>query len=370
MGGGKGLKVVRIVFELDFGGVEKVTDLAVQGFQSIEGISLQTISLGKGGRVSESLVKKGHTVWVMNQKAKIPDFFLIYRLARYFRKENFDVVHTVGAEANFHGLLAAALAGVPVRIGEEIGFPKHHFPYRYLFNFTYKFAHRVICVSEAVKQHLYHIGELPLSKARVIYNPIELPDGLEVKRHKRDPLVFITVSRLTSIKNIALVIRALASIIHETAFRPKLTIVGEGEEHMALEALVLELQVDAFVTFTGYQEKVFDLLAKADVFVLPSFSEGSSLALAEAMHAGLPSIVTKVGGASEILGDSQSGILIDPYSLEELKQAMLSFLSLPLTQRVEMGKRAKKQAERFSVENYCKELLSLYSAMPIPAKKS
>lgn len=370
MGGGKGLKVARIVFELDFGGVEKVTELAVKGFQSIDGISLQSISLGKGGRVSESLIKEGHTVWVMNQKAKIPDFLLIFRLALFFRKEGLDVVHTVGAEANFHGLLAAALARVPVRIGEEIGFPKHHFLYRLLFRFTYRFAHRVICVSESVKQHLYHIGELRLSKAKVIYNPIELPEVKAISHNKGDSLAFITVSRLTAIKNIEAVVRALAAIIHQTAFRPRLMIVGEGEERNNLAALTLELQVDAFVTFSGYQERVFDMLAKADVFVLPSFSEGSSLALAEAMHAGLPAIVTRVGGASEILGDTNSGILIDPYSLEDLKQAMLSFLTLLPSERAEMGIRAKKQAGRFSVENYCKELLSLYSALPIPAKKS
>lgn len=347
-----------------------MTELAVKGFQSIDGTSLQTISLGKGGRVSESLIKEGHSVWVMNQKAKIPDFFLIVRLAIFFRKEGIDGVHTVGAEANFHGLLAGALAGVPVRIGEEIGFPRHHFLYRLLFRFTYIFAHRVICVSEAVKQHLYHIGELPLSKAKVIYNPIELPEVKAASQGRSDSLAFITVSRLTGIKNIEAVVRALAAIVYETAFRPKLMIVGEGEERTALAALTLELQVDAFVTFTGYQERVFGLLAESDVFVLPSFSEGSSLALAEAMHAGLPSIVTKVGGASEILGDTDSGILIDPDSLEDLKQAMLSFLTLPPSELAEMGMRARKQAGRFSVENYCTELSSLYSGLPIKAKKS
>lgn len=357
------MKIIRIVFELDFGGVEKVTELAVKGFQTFAGLNFHVISLEKGGKISENLHKEGHHVLVMNNKAKIPDFLLIYRLSRYFRQEGFDVVHTVGAEANFHGLIAAAMAGVPVRIGEEIGFPKHHIFYRLLFNFTYRFAHKLICVSEAVKQHLHDIGELPLSKAKVIYNPIELPAIKETPHSKEDSFVFITVSRLTAIKNINAVIRALAAIIQETSFRPKLMVIGEGEERDALEALTLELQVDAFVTFTGYQENVFELLHAADVFVLPSFSEGSSLALAEAMHVGLPSIVTKIGGASEILGDSDSGLLIDPKSMEDLKQAMLSFLHLQPSERREMGNRAKKQARRFSVENYCKELLALYSSV-------
>ncbi|GAB3219715.1 glycosyltransferase [Algoriphagus aestuariicola] len=355
------MKIARVVFELDFGGVEKVTELILKGFRSIPTMSIQTISLGKGGRISEKLTGEGYLVFVLNQKAKIPDFFLIYQLAKLFRKEGFDVVHTVGAEANFHGLLAAAIAGVPLRIGEEIGFPKHHFLYRWIFSFTYRLAHRVICVSEAVRRQLFQIGELPLQRSQVVYNPIELPEVKQKLVQEGEAIEFITISRLTEIKNISSVIQALAAIVHETDFRPHLRIVGDGEERKSLKKLVQELQVDRYVTFHGYQAEVFDLLTEADVFVLPSFTEGSSLALAEAMHAGLPSVVTRVGGASEILGDSGSGVLIDPTSLDELKKAMLFFKDLDLSVRQEMGMKAKKQAARFSVDHYCQELFKLYS---------
>lgn len=359
------MKIARILFQLDFGGVEKVAELAAAGFQAYPDIQMQFISLEKGGKVSVGLMANGHQVWVINQKAKIPDFGLIYQLYRYFKKEQFYVVHSVGAEANFHGLLAAALAGVKIRIGEEIGFPNHHIFYRILFRFTYQFAHQVICVSQAVKEHLNQIGELPLSKGRVLYNPVELPEVKTQKPSSGNPMDFITVSRLTAIKNIKSVILALGEIIHETDFRPKLKIVGEGEERDYLEKLVGEIQIGDYVSFEGYQADVFDYLSKADVFVLPSYSEGSSLALAEAMHMGLPSVVTKTGGASEVLGDSASGILVDPYSLQEIKDAMLCLLKMDSAERMKMGKRAKSQAEKFSKENYCKELLALYKSIPV-----
>ena len=359
------MKIARIVFELAFGGVEKVAELAAHGFQVYPEIQMQFISLGKGGKVSNSLKANGHQVWVMNQKAKIPDVGLIYQLYRYFKKEQFDVVHTVGSEANFHGLLAATLAGVSIRIGEEIGFPNHHIFYRILFRFTYQFAHQVVCVSQAVKGHLNQIGELPLLKGRVLYNPVELPEVKTKKESSRNQLVFITVSRLTAIKNIKSVILALGEIIHGTDYRPKLMIVGEGEERDNLENITGEKQIEDYVRFEGYQADVFDFLSQADVFVLPSYSEGSSLALAEAMHLGLSSVVTKTGGASEILGDSASGILVDPYSLQEIKDAMLDFLNMDSTERMEMGRRAKSQAAKFSKENYCKELLALYKSIPV-----
>ncbi|WP_162340652.1 glycosyltransferase [Cyclobacterium salsum] len=353
------------MFELDFGGVEKVAELAAVGFQVYPDIQMQFISLGKGGKVSDGLIAKGHQVWVMNQKGRIPDFGLIHQLYQYFRKEQFDVVHTVGAEANFHGLLAAALAGVSIRIGEEIGLPNHHIFYRILFRFTYQFAHQVICVSQAVKEHLNQIGELPLSKGKVLYNPVKLPEVKTKKESSGNQLVFITVSRLTTIKNIKSIILASGEIIHGTDFRPRLIIVGEGEERENLKSLVGENQIEEYVSFEGYQADVFNYLSQADVFVLPSYSEGSSLALAEAMHMELPSVVTKIGGASEILGDSASGTLIDPYSLQEIKDTMLGFLKMDSAERLKMGKRAKSQAAKFSKENYCKELLTLYKSIPV-----
>ncbi len=357
------MKIARIVFELDFGGVEKVAELAVVGFQAYPDIQMQLISLGKGGEVSDGLKSNGHQVWVMDQKAKIPDFGLIYQLYRYFKKEQFDVVHTVGAEANFHGLLAATLAGVKIRIGEEIGFPNHHIFYRILFRFTYQFAQRVICVSQAVKEHLNQIGELPLTKGRVLYNPVNLAEVKTKKESSGNQLVFITVSRLTAIKNIKSLILSLGEIIHETDFRPKLIIVGDGEERNYLENLVREKQIEDYVSFEGYQADVFDFFSKADVFVLPSYSEGSSLSLTEAMHIGLPSIVTKIGGAAEILGNSDSGILIDPHSPLEVKDAILKFLKMDLGERTDMGNLAIEQAAKFSKENYCTELLTLYKSV-------
>lgn len=359
------MKVVRIVFELDFGGVEKVVELASAGFQVYPDIQMQFISLGKGGKVSDGLKAKGHQVWVMNKKGKIPDFGLIHLLYRYFKKEQFDIVHTIGAEANFHGLLAAWMAGVNIRIGEEIGFPNHHFLYKFLFKFTYQFAHRVICVSKAVKEHLNQIGELPLEKACVIYNPIELPAMKAKKEFSGIQLVFIIVSRLTSIKNIKSVILAMGEIVHTTVFRPRLMIVGEGTERELLERLVGAKHIEDYVSFEGYQANVFDFLSQANVFVLPSYSEGSSLALAEAMHFELPSIVTKIGGASEIIGDSDSGILIDPNSPKEIKDAMITFLRMDSAERIELGRRAKSQVAKFSKDNYCRELLYLYKSNPV-----
>jgi len=122
------------------------------------------------------------------------------------------------------------------------------------------------------------------------------------------------------------------------------------------------LGISKYVELVGYHEDVAPFLSRADVFLIPSFSEGSSVALAEAMLLGLPSIITQVGGANEIIGDSASAIQVNPYDYQSIKSAMLSFLKMDPKERKAMGIRAKQEAEKFSVKNYCSQLMELYNS--------
>ena len=127
-----------------------------------------------------------------------------------------------------------------------------------------------------------------------------------------------------------------------------------------MDKLALDCGIKNVVIFLGFQENVGSLLIQANVFVLPSFSEGSSVSLAEALINGLPSIVTDGGGAGEILGNSQSGILINPLNPTSIFDAINHFLNLSKMEKVEMGQRAKLEAHRFSVEAYLVNLLAIY----------
>src|SRR5690606_4708633 len=124
------LKVFRVVPVLDFGGVERRVQLTVLGFMDIDSVDLNVLVLGSGGRISSELESSGMDPVILHHSVKIPNCKLILDLYRIFKVARPDIVHTSGAEANFHGLIAAKLAGVPVRIGEEIGFPNHDFKWR------------------------------------------------------------------------------------------------------------------------------------------------------------------------------------------------------------------------------------------------
>lgn len=388
------MKILRVVSELDFGGVEQVVANSIPELANRPGVDVGIVVLGKGGRAERKLIENGVLVFVFSQNPRIPNLKLLLRLWRFLREWQPDVIHCQGAEANFHGILTGSWAGVGNIIGEEIGIPNHHSYWKYIFRWVYTQAHTIIAISEAVKSCIVGLGEVGAEKVEVVYNPVKVESGdigLEnsaadvrfdltlrtgksvffeeeiadlARNHQEDkPFVFVTTCRLVPVKNLERLIHAFWRLGQENPDRHiELWIVGEGPLRESLTDQANGLKVAEKIRFWGFQPDVSQFLRKADVFVLPSLSEGSSVSLVEAMAMGLPSIVTKVGGAVEILGESHSGILVDPLDEESIFDALSLCFDLPDSQKEEMGERARLEAKRFSVENYAKSLLAIYSS--------
>ncbi|MFO7826270.1 MAG: glycosyltransferase [Cyclobacterium sp.] len=359
------MKVIRVVSELDFGGVEQVLANSIPEIAGNKEMDISIIVLGKGGKVAQELIQQGIMVNVLNLNPRIPNFGLILKLKQIFLESNPEVVHSQGAEANFHGILAANWAGIKRIVGEEIGIPNHHSYWKYIFRWVYSKAHVIIGISEAVKTAMVGMGEVKEEKVLVVYNPVS-----EVKRDRLDapknenamhPTVFVTTGRLVKIKNLDTLLKVFSKLVHDNPQKlVELWIVGDGPERQHLEQLAFDLEINDKVKFFGFQEDVYSVLKQADYFVLPSFSEGSSVSLVEAMVSGLPSIVTEVGGTLEILGSSQSGVLINPRKSTSILDAMNYFLNFAESEKIELGQRAKIEAQRFSVQSYLNHLLQIY----------
>lgn len=385
------MKVLRIISELDFGGVEQV---GLNSFPVLnEQVTLQVLVLNKGGKVTRKLEGEGLSIKILHVNPRIPNFKLISLIRKEIQCFQPDVVHAQGSEANFHGVLAAGFEQVPKIIAEEIGIPNHHTFWKWIFRWVYSKAHRVIAISEAVKEAIVGLGEVKEEKVSVVYNPvgfgrkgnreqgigrIERKEFVQWTNSVRGQdegkgldktdksFVFVTTCRLVAIKNLERLIEAFGGLVKKNSDREiSLKIVGDGPERVNLEKRIREKRLEHRVEILGFQENVWPYLANSDAFILPSLREGSSVSLAEAMTVGLPSIVTQVGGAAEVLGNSQSGILIDPLSTESIQFAMQQLIDLSSAERQAMGKRAIEEAQRFSVDNYIQELMHIYYS-PIP----
>ncbi|WP_439475781.1 glycosyltransferase [Algoriphagus formosus] len=354
---------------MDFGGVEQRVRLTAQAFVKVPNVRIIIVVLSQSGRIAEELLSEGHHVIFLNSSVRIPNLLIIQKLASFFRDQAPDVVHTSGAEANFHALIAAKIAGVPVRIGEEIGFPNHDWKWRLIFKGIYALATKVIAISQAVKNRIVEVGEVGEKKVELVYNPVSLhgignrnPDRYREGIGNEKEFVFVTTCRLVKIKNLESLIQVFAALVKDNSDQDiKLWIIGEGPEKESLESLAKDLGVSDQVVFWGFQSDVSSFLVQADAFVLPSYSEGFSISLVEAMLCGLPCIATNQGGPTEILEDGLTGFLIDPLNNLEIQQAMQQIMNLPNQERQAMGQRAEEEAKRFSLENYIGKLMKIYS---------
>jgi glycosyltransferase involved in cell wall biosynthesis len=168
-------------------------------------------------------------------------------------------------------------------------------------------ANKVIVPSQYLANWVVKWG-VPTEKIVVIYNAVEIPDGVEpLSIPLKTPVKAVTVGRLIPLKQVDRLIEALKEI-------PELglVVVGDGHERPRLEGVAQELGVSGRVYFAGQRSKkeTLSLMAACDFFVLNSTHEGLPHAILEAMALGLPVIATAVGGTPEVVHDGETGLLV------------------------------------------------------------
>jgi glycosyltransferase involved in cell wall biosynthesis len=134
-----------------------------------------------------------------------------------------------------------------------------------------------------------------------------------------------------------------------------LLLIGTGAETSRLQAMS-----SPGVQFTGQVDDAASYLQAADIFVLPSSTEGLSVSMLEAMSSGLPALVTSVGGAPDVIQHNMNGYLIPPDDLPALKQGLLTLLGDEAL-RVRLGKRGRECIlADYSLDSVAMHLGALY----------
>jgi glycosyltransferase involved in cell wall biosynthesis len=142
-----------------------------------------------------------------------------------------------------------------------------------------------------------------------------------------------------------------------------LYLIGDGPERAKLERIAEELQIIPYVHFEGAKpnDKMPGFLNSADVIVIPSLMEATSVAGLEAMACELPIVASNVGGLPEIIS-SETGRLVPPRQPEALAEAISAILELDEAERNEMGAKARKKVvENWSVDRLAEQVLEYYA---------
>lgn len=148
-------------------------------------------------------------------------------------------------------------------------------------------------------------------------------------------------SNFRPVKKLETVIEAFARV--RKARPAKLVLVGDGPERPRAEQWARSAGVLADIAFLGNQECIEDLLPLADVFLLPSANESFGLVALEAMSAGVPVVVTRVGGTGEVVEHGACGFLVDPDDPAEVAARCLELIGDEAMRRA-FGRRGRERA--------------------------
>ncbi|MEV4745995.1 glycosyltransferase [Streptosporangium sp. NPDC049248] len=224
---------------------------------------------------------------------------------------------------------AARLAGVPVVVAGRRSlsfFKRERWWVLALERAVNRVTDHVIANAAAVAEDARTVERLPAHKLSVIYNglPETAFDPAEPENIDTSLPVILCVANLLEIKGHRFLIDAAATLARQG--NPcTVILVGDGPEYAPLQTQATTLGLD--VRFLGSRTDTAGLLARADIVVLPSLSEGLSNAVMEAMAAGRPTIATSVGGTPELLEDR--GLLVPPADPAALAEAITHLLTHP-----------------------------------------
>jgi glycosyltransferase involved in cell wall biosynthesis len=328
---------------------------------------------------AEALIGRGHTVrvfWTYDavgdrlRARGIPgrrirlrgdvDVFGFSALVAFIRATRPDVLLLTKQLEYWLGGLAARVSGRPLvalRLGTELR-QRHDLKRRASFG---RLADVIIVPAESARRALDHVPGVDLRKIRVVYtgvstDPIDASESERVLRSFGIPSgapIVCGVGRLGRVKGFDLLIAAFAGILAEFP-NARLLIVGDGPERAALEDAAADLGES--VVLAGHSDRVREILAGVNVYVLSSRYEGMANTLLEAMSVGAAIVATDVSGTREAVRDGKDALVVPPEDPAAIRDAIRKLLGDPDSAR-SLGQSARVRArELFSRERMAEGL--------------
>jgi glycosyltransferase involved in cell wall biosynthesis len=240
---------------------------------------------------------------------------------------------------------------------------KHRIAYRLLAGFP----DAVFAVSEQVRRYSIDVDRIDPARVQTIYNGLNLADwgSIETRSNFQGATRIVTVGNIRRVKGHDILIKAAAAIVPKSP-NVSFSIAGdvlEPDYFAELEQLVHDLGLSNHFHFAGGIADLRPYLARADIFVLPSRSEGFSNSIVEAMAASLPVVATDVGGNAEAVMDGVTGFIVPPEDPTALATAIVHLLSDPL-QAEAMGEAGRSRASQtFTTEAMMGKIVAAYRSL-------
>ncbi len=385
------MRISHVITRLVVGGAQENTIATVLGLREKSDVEVSLISgptIGPEGELISHFESENSKFKTQNSKLivvpelvrpihPLKDFVTLRKLEKIFREQKPDVVHTHSGKAGILGRLAAKRAGVPI-IVHTIHGPSFGNFQNDLSNFIFRSAEKIaardtthfIVVADAMKQQYFAAGIGKPAQYTKIFSGFNLEPFFAAKNNldlrKRlgiapDDFVVGKIARLFKLKGHDDLFAVAPEIIRQNP-KIKFLLVGDGEWRGRFEKMAEQSGLRSHFIFTGLvpPNEVPKYVGIMDALAHLSLREGLPRALPQALAAAKPVIAYDCDGAREICLDGETGFLIRPGDLPNLKNRLLQ-LANDSTLREKLGSLGQDFIRKnFAVEKMVDDIYNLY----------
>lgn len=296
---------------------------------------------------------------------------LFFMLIKIVKRYKIDIVHAHSViPTGLVGVIVAKILRCPSIItshGMDINNFDANSIYGHMISFSLNQCKKVIAVSGDLAEKMKFLG-INEDKIVIVRNAVDTerfkPSKNMELRHKyligENEILILFVGYLDIFKGIFQLVDAFHEINKENK-NVKLMMVGTGPKEKELKNKVSQWNLESYVIFTGAvpNTEIHSYYQMADVFVLPSYTEGFPLSILEAMGCGLPVVVTNVGGIREVIKNGENGFIIPPKNRTILTAKLRIFIN-DNNLRKKFAKKSLEIVIKFDVNEKINKIIKLY----------
>ncbi len=360
----KKIRILHVVLSLGTGGLENGIINIINGSDKDE-FHTDVICIREKGEL-HSRIENSSTKVFFDSALSNGLINSVKHIRKTILNEGYDVIHTHGWATMLAGYLAFKSLtfnkNKPIIINGEHGTLYFESSQQIIIQrFLFKRMHLNLSVSGALVNEVARRFNVPVEIFKAILNGVNIDkfqpnaeqrNAIRTELNLKEEHILIgSVGRLVEVKNYPSLIKAFALLLKSQS-NARLALAGDGPERVALELLIEQQGLNNKVFMMGRREDVPSVMNAYDIFVLPSFREGLSNTILEAMSSGLPEIVTNVGGSPEIVIENKTGHLFEVSNIEQLAGLLEA-----LIQDKEKLKKMSDDAREHVVKNYSLETM-------------
>lgn len=372
----KSINILHLVYKLTYGGAERIlADIVNRSDSSFRHV---VCSFATPDVFAETLQDRALVVSLNKREGN--DFSIPGKIAAICRDHDIDLIHSIGWSTYLEGYLGGMMRGFRhprfvyafhgKTISDLSGIPRRRIWVQRLLAFG---CDAIVAPSKQMQEDYAFTFGVAQRRLSLIYNGVDEEDHrppLPAENSRAEfnftaeNIVIGCVARLDPVKNLPRLIKSFERVI-EAIPQSRLLIVGGGDDYDQLTELVSQLKLQGSVVLTGMRVDSANCMRAMDIYILPSFYEGFSVTILEAMATGLPVLAGRIGGTPELVEDGVNGYLFEIDETQEKRMAALMIrLCDDAVLRQELGRRGRMQVmEKFTlscmVGNYEKLFIQL-----------